>query len=87
MSIRVMSEVWQHAPQKGSKLLLLLAIADFADDQGRAYPSVTTLAKKTRLSVRNIQYMLSALEIEGALEIRPQQNRPNLYTVLQPWKN
>lgn len=85
LSIRIMSEVWAFATQKGSKLLLLLAIADFADDHGRAFPSVPTLAKKTRLSVRNVQYMLKALEDEGALKIALRPHRSSLYTVLRPW--
>jgi hypothetical protein len=69
MSIRVMSHVWQHSRHKGSDLLLLLAIADFADDAGIAYPSVPTLAVKTRLKVRNVQYRLRALEQSQELSI------------------
>ena len=34
MSIKVQSHVWEHSPAKGGELLILLAIADFADDNG-----------------------------------------------------
>jgi hypothetical protein len=34
MSIRVMTKVWDHSTQKGSTLLLLLALADHAADDG-----------------------------------------------------
>lgn len=34
MSIRVMSEVWDRSTQKGAALLLLLALADHANDKG-----------------------------------------------------
>lgn len=61
MSIAVMTHVWKHSQQKGSYLLTLLAIADYADDNGRAYPSIKTLAAKTRLSERNVQYVLHKL--------------------------
>ena len=65
-----MTEVWQRSTQKGSALLLLLAIADHAHDDGSgAYPSVPSLAKKVRMSERNTQYLLLKLEASGELEI------------------
>ena len=70
MSIKVMTAVWECSNQKGSALLLLLAIADFADDDGYAYPSVQTLAKKARASERNTHYLLKHLQASGELEIR-----------------
>lgn len=69
MSIRVMNWVWTRSPEKGSALLMLLAIADHADDDGVAYPSVARLAKKTRLSERATQYIVRHLEVNGALKI------------------
>lgn len=69
MSIRVMNWVWTNSPEKGSALLLLLSIADHADDEGSAYPSVARLASKTRLSERNTQYQLKALCASGSLKI------------------
>lgn len=83
MSIRIMADVWAFAPQKGSKLLLLLAIADFADDDGKAFPSLETLSKKIRMSERNTQYLLRTLEKEGALKIEYRPYHPSLYTVLR----
>jgi hypothetical protein len=39
MSIRVMTAVWDHADVSGGDLLVLLAMADFAaDDGGRSTP-------------------------------------------------
>ncbi|MGL4241671.1 MAG: helix-turn-helix domain-containing protein, partial [Beijerinckiaceae bacterium] len=69
MSIRVLSDVFDHFPAGGNELLLALAIADFAADDGtRIYPGVATLAAKTRLSKRTVQYMLRDLEERGWLE-------------------
>jgi len=48
-----MARVWAETKQSGPHLLMLLAIADFADDNGNAYPSVNTLAKKCRIEPRN----------------------------------
>ena len=68
MSIRVMTHVWDCGQYNGSKLLLLLALADFAhDDGGNVYPSVDTLAQKTRCDRRTVQRNLRQLEGEGAI--------------------
>ncbi len=70
MSIKIMTEVWEYAQAKGSELLLLLAIADHADDKGKAYPSLQRLAHKTRLSKRNVQYLLKRLQELGLVQIQ-----------------
>ncbi len=49
---------------------MLLAIADFADDDGRAYPAVAKLAKKCRTTPRHANRLLAALRDSGELEIR-----------------
>lgn len=69
MSIEVMSSVWGSSRLGGTELLLMLAIADFANSEGVAYPSVATLAKKIRMSERNAHYLLRKLEESGELEI------------------
>lgn len=70
MSVRVMSLVWERYPAGGSELLLMLALADFASDDGdRIYPSVATLSKKVRQSERNVQRLLRKLVKSGLLEI------------------
>ena len=52
MSIQCIDRVWEHSGQKGAGLLLLLAIAGYAGDNGFAFPGLATLAAKTRLSRR-----------------------------------
>lgn len=69
MSVRTMARVWEHSAHSGSNLLMLLAIADFADDDGRAYPSVPTLARKCRMKPRNANKVLAALRASGELDI------------------
>lgn len=69
MSIKVMSAVWRFSKQKGSPLLMLLAIGDFANDEGVAFPSIKTLAEKTRMSERTVQYLLSKLEQDGEITV------------------
>jgi hypothetical protein len=69
MSIAVMTAVWEHSKHQDSALLVLLALADFSDDLGRSYPSVSTLAKKARTSERTCQRVLRKLQRSGELEI------------------
>lgn len=69
MSIEVMTLIWKHYPEGGSELLLALALADWADDQGgHIFPSVATMAAKTRQSDRNVQYLLAKIKERGWLE-------------------
>ena len=84
MSIKVMSQIWATSTHKGSALLLLLAIADHAhDDGGGAYPSVETLAAKIRMGKRNVMYLLKTLEKSGELTTSRDSgpNGANLYQI------
>lgn len=65
-----MSGVWKGSVHSGGPLLVLLAIADFANDEGVAYPSIETLAKKSRLSERSVQYAITALRESGELDVK-----------------
>ncbi len=69
MSVKKQAEIWKRSKEKGSALLLLLGIADFADDDGVAFPAVKTLADKIRMSERNTRYMLKRLQKSGELTI------------------
>lgn len=50
MSIKWMTWVWQESPYSGERLLLHLALADYASDEGICFPSHHTLARKARCS-------------------------------------
>jgi len=69
MSIKAMTNIWDHSAQKGSKLLLLLAIADHADEYAFAWPGVKALAQKIRMSERHTKRLLGELEKAGELYI------------------
>lgn len=69
MSIKAMTWVWEHSPEKSTRLLLLLAIADHCDDEGVCYPSVARLAKKCRVGVRRVQQVIEALKRTGELGV------------------
>jgi hypothetical protein len=65
-----MARVWADSQHSGTALLMLLAIADFADDEGNAYPAVSTLARKCRMKPRNATYLLRELQQSGELQVR-----------------
>lgn len=69
MSVRTMAKVWEGSSHAGSELLMLLAIADFADDDGKAFPSISTLAQKCRTTPRYAIKLLDALVASRELEV------------------
>ncbi len=81
MSVRQMSKVWEldvRHPQR----LLLLALADHADDGGRSVrPSIAYLAWKTGYQERQVRNIVRDLRKLGALvPVRPaSQHRPVEY--------
>ena len=55
--------------------LVLMALADAADDQGVCWPSVSTLAKKCSVSTRTVQRSLRSLMDRGLLIAESRQRR------------
>ncbi len=86
MSVRTMARVWEYSQHSGTHLLMMLAIADFADDDGNAYPAVATLARKCRMKDRNARYLL--LELSASRELTVVRNAgpkgANLYKITLP---
>ncbi|MFT4056740.1 MAG: helix-turn-helix domain-containing protein [Novosphingobium sp.] len=64
MSIKIMSAVWEMNLDASQKIVLL-ALADAANDEGHCWPGMASLAKKCSKSERTVQAMLSALETAG----------------------
>jgi DNA-binding transcriptional ArsR family regulator len=81
VSIRVMTLVWDAAAVPVGRLLLLLALADAANDEGVCWPSVTTLARKCRTSDRTVQRHLRDLEAAGLLAIVERPGTSQLYRI------
>ena len=68
MSIKIMTQVWSRLNCGGGELLLALAIADIANDDGeRIYPSVEKLAIKSRQGHRTVQRQLKEFRAKGWL--------------------
>ena len=66
MSIRIMTAVWDTTLPDSEKIVLL-ALADCANDEGWCWPGMETLAAKCSKSDRTVQKAISALCAAGHL--------------------
>lgn len=89
MSIAKMVEVWDTTTKSCGERLVLLALADAANDDGTCYPSAERLGKKAGLGERQVRKHLTALEERGLVS-RTRRRRSDgslgtyLYHVLPP---
>lgn len=65
MSIKVMNMVWDSRGLKGVSKLILLTLADFSNDNGVCWPSITTIANKGGVSKTTVKSHLNKLEADG----------------------
>jgi hypothetical protein len=67
----------------------MLALAWFADERGWAYPSVSRLAERARMTTRNVNLVLARLKASGELEVRLNAGPKgsNLYRITLPDAN
>jgi hypothetical protein len=69
MSVAATTWVWNSSKSEGADRLVLLALADFADESGRCFGSWGTMQRKTRLSKSTIARSLKRLEESGELKL------------------
>ena len=85
MSIKVMSAVWANGPDSKTELLVLLALADNADDQGKCWPSYATIARKSRITRRHVIRIISKLCKDGYIKkkkrMQNQEQTSNIYMI------
>lgn len=83
---------WAFEQETGSPIskLVLVKLADNANDLGLSWPSVTRLVRQTELSERSVRDHLQKLQDLGLLRIierreRSGRQRSNCYYLLVPW--
>lgn len=84
MSIKISTRVWEDRSLKSTELLLMLALADNADENTRqCFPSVDYLAAKIRKSRRNVQDTIQNLVSDGKIVVtlNAGRNGTNVYTL------
>ena len=87
MSVRVSTWVWHETTAKGNDRLMLLALADNANDDGWCWPGVAQLVDKTMLGRSTVIRRLDVLEAAGLVEryTRADAGRTTVYRVAVPW--
>jgi hypothetical protein len=61
MSVRVLESAFAGSRARGVDRLVLLAIADRADQEGRAFPSLSDIARRSLINAKNVGRSLTAL--------------------------
>ena len=79
MSIYALNKVLEHSQHKGNALVLMLVIANYADEGGKAWPRIETLRKKTKLSERQIIRLTKKIEDSGECDVTHRRNSGNVY--------
>lgn len=84
MSIKVTNWVWAMSKSRNGARLVMLAIADRADDNGLAWPSVEDIADRTRLTPRAVRKCTKELVELGELKVENGggRHRSNRYLVV-----
>jgi hypothetical protein len=86
VSVGISSAVWERSRASGSTLLVLLALADRADDDGCCWPGEEELATRARVGVRQVRRCLRELEDMGELTtvVQRGRSRSNRYRIVMP---
>lgn len=82
-----MSKVWEKAATDDpSTLLVMLALADWANDDGVCWPAIDSIAEKCRISGRTAQRIIKELEDADLLEVTRKRGRThtNTYRIKVP---
>lgn len=84
MGLTMVRRVLDASRARGSQLLVLLALAFHADDDGLSWPSVPTLARETKLHWTNVTRRLRGLRVQGEITTERTEGRVNRYRITVP---
>ncbi|MEV0015402.1 helix-turn-helix domain-containing protein [Streptomyces tendae] len=84
MSFKVTNWVWARSESRNGARLVMLALADRADDNGYSWPSIDDLAERTKLSPRAVQKAIAVLAELGELDVENGggRHRSNRYRIV-----
>jgi hypothetical protein len=69
VSVKIMSLVWDRTDLSQAETLVLLALADRADDDGRCWPSIAGVAERARMTERSVQRVMRVMQERGFVAI------------------
>lgn len=84
MSIEIMSHVWRSFRGDPTAKLVLLSLADQANNEGWCWPSQAFTAERCMISDRQLRTWLSRLEVLEYIEIHKRAGKSDMYRVLTP---
>lgn len=81
MSVEIMAQAWRVPCPSPATKLVLVALADNANDQGVCWPSVPHVARKCGLNERSVQRAIAALASDGHVTAERRTGRATYYHV------
>jgi hypothetical protein len=84
MSIKLMTAVWDREDLSSTQKLVLLSLADWANDEGLCWPSIDRLAIKTSMAGRSVQRIIRDLESMGFVKRDEVLGKGNRYWISIP---
>jgi hypothetical protein len=81
MSIALMTDAWKLTGLSSTQKLVLLSLADNANDQGECYPSVRQMVERTCLSERAVRDAIRSLETIGYVRSLPRVGTSTVYVL------
>lgn len=82
MSNKALAYVFEHSKTKGSARVLMLAIADMANDDGECWPGKARLEKKVNVTLRNVIKLIQECERQGELAVIERPDTTNRYAIV-----
>lgn len=79
-----MTAVWDRDDLTSTHKLVLLALADWANDEGLCWPSISRLSIKTSLASRSVQRLIRQLEEMGFIRRDEVTGKGNRYWISIP---
>lgn len=80
MSVKIMTAVWAVDLPHADKIVLL-ALADNANDDGYCYPSSTTIARKCGMAERSVRRVITRLAVDGHITVTERPGRSCTFLV------
>lgn len=79
-----MNRAWDAVCASHTQKLVLIALADNANDDGGCWPSLTTIARRCCMSRQGILNQIAAFETDGWLTVDRASGKVNQYTLAIP---
>ena len=81
MSTHILSSCWSLTGMSPTQKLVLISLADQANDDGVCWPSIRRMSERTCLSDRAIRDAVAWLSASGILSVTHRYNSSNVYTI------